>query len=144
MGDLANAMIPLGCVLALGVAASYIRQRLMVSVGQGTMLKIRTDLFTHMESLPIRYFDTHSHGDIMSIYTNDFKILAQRPLDVFIGACAQFIIMPGVAYTLVHVWHLDPVLALGILLVGCCPGGVSSNIMSYLCLSLIICKNKQF
>ena len=51
MGDLANAMIPLGCVLALGVAASYIRQRLMVSVGQGTMLKIRTDLFTHMESL---------------------------------------------------------------------------------------------
>ena len=60
MSDLANAMIPLGCVLALGVAASYIRQRLMVSVGQGTMLKIRTDLFTHMESLPIRYFDTHS------------------------------------------------------------------------------------
>jgi bile acid:Na+ symporter, BASS family len=41
--------------------------------------------------------------------------------------------MPGVAYTLVHVWHLDPALALGILLVGCCPGGVSSNIMSYLC-----------
>ena len=77
MGDLANAMIPLGCVLALGVAASYIRQRLMVSVGQGTMLKIRTDLFTHMESLPIRYFDTHSHGDIMSIYTNDVDTLRQ-------------------------------------------------------------------
>lgn len=70
-------MIPLGCVLALGVAASYIRQRLMVSVGQGTMLKIRTDLFTHMESLPIRYFDTHSHGDIMSIYTNDVDTLRQ-------------------------------------------------------------------
>ena len=77
MGDLANAMIPLGCVLALGVAASYIRQRLMVSVGQGTMFKIRTDLFTHMESLPIRYFDTHSHGDIMSIYTNDVDTLRQ-------------------------------------------------------------------
>ena len=77
MSDLANAMIPLGCVLALGVAASYIRQRLMVSVGQGTMLKIRTDLFTHMESLPIRYFDTHSHGDIMSIYTNDVDTLRQ-------------------------------------------------------------------
>ena len=58
MGDLANAMIPLGCVLALGVAASYIRQRLMVSVGQGTMLKIRTDLFTHMESLPFFAEDT--------------------------------------------------------------------------------------
>ena len=77
MGDLANAMIPLGCVLALGVAASYIRQRLMVSVGQGTMFKIRTDLFTHMESLPIRYFDTHYHGDIMSTYTNDIDTLRQ-------------------------------------------------------------------
>ena len=69
----------------------------------------------------------------LTLTTNDFKILARRPLDIFIGACAQFIIMPGVAYLLVHVWHLDPALALGILLVGCCPGGVSSNIMSYLC-----------
>lgn len=69
----------------------------------------------------------------LTLTTNDFKILARRPLDIFIGACAQFIIMPGVAYLLVHVWHLEPALALGILLVGCCPGGVSSNIMSYLC-----------
>lgn len=69
----------------------------------------------------------------LTLTTNDFKILARRPFDIFIGACAQFIIMPGVAYVLVHVWNLDPALALGILLVGCCPGGVSSNIMSYLC-----------
>lgn len=69
----------------------------------------------------------------LTLTTDDFKILVRRPLDVFIGTCAQFIIMPGVAYLLVHVWHLDPALALGILLVGCCPGGVSSNIMSYLC-----------
>src|SRR5574344_89758 len=69
----------------------------------------------------------------LTLTTQDFKILARRPLDIFIGACAQFIIMPGVAYLLVHVWHLESSLALGILLVGCCPGGVSSNIMSYLC-----------
>lgn len=69
----------------------------------------------------------------LTLTTGDFKILARRPTDIFIGACAQFIIMPGVAYLLVHVWHLEPALALGILLVGCCPGGVSSNIMSYLC-----------
>ncbi len=69
----------------------------------------------------------------LTLTTDDFRILARRPLDVFIGTCAQFIIMPGVAYLLVRVWHLDPALALGILLVGCCPGGVSSNIMSYLC-----------
>ncbi len=69
----------------------------------------------------------------LTLTTKDFKILASRPLDIFTGACAQFIIMPGVAYLLVHVFRLDPALALGILLVGCCPGGVSSNIMSYLC-----------
>ena len=69
----------------------------------------------------------------LTLTTDDFRILARRPLDIFIGACAQFIIMPGVAWTLVHVFHLEPALALGILLVGCCPGGVSSNVMSYLC-----------
>lgn len=69
----------------------------------------------------------------LTLTTRDFKIVAQRPMDIFVGAVAQFLIMPGVAYLLVHVWHLEPALALGILLVGCCPGGVSSNIMSYLC-----------
>lgn len=69
----------------------------------------------------------------LTLTTQDFKIVQQRPLDIFVGAVAQFIIMPGVAWLLVHVWHLEPALALGILLVGCCPGGVSSNIMSYLC-----------
>lgn len=69
----------------------------------------------------------------LTLTTDDFRVLARRPLDIFIGACAQFIIMPCVAYLLVKVFGLDPALALGILLVGCCPGGVSSNIMSYLC-----------
>lgn len=69
----------------------------------------------------------------LTLTTEDFRILAHRPLDILIGAVAQFTIMPGVAYLLVHVWHLEPALAIGILLVGCCPGGVSSNIMSYLC-----------
>jgi BASS family bile acid:Na+ symporter len=69
----------------------------------------------------------------LTLTTQDFRILAKRPLDIFVGACAQFIIMPCVAYLLVYVFHLEPALALGILLVGCCPGGVSSNIMSYLC-----------
>ena len=69
----------------------------------------------------------------LTLTTDDFRILARRPLDILIGACAQFFIMPCVAYLLVHVFHLEPALVLGILLVGCCPGGVSSNIMSYLC-----------
>lgn len=69
----------------------------------------------------------------LTLTTQDFRILAHRPFDIFIGACAQFFIMPCVAYLLVHVFRLEPALALGILLVGCCPGGVSSNIMSFLC-----------
>jgi len=69
----------------------------------------------------------------LTLTTNDFRILAKRPFDILIGAVAQFFIMPCVAYLLVRVFHLEPALALGILLVGCCPGGVSSNIMSYLC-----------
>lgn len=69
----------------------------------------------------------------LTLTAGDFRILARRPFDILIGACAQFIIMPCVAWLLVRVFRLEPALALGILLVGCCPGGVSSNIMSYLC-----------
>lgn len=69
----------------------------------------------------------------LTLSTQDFKILAQRPLDICIGACAQFFIMPCLAYTLTKVFGLEPALAIGILLVGSCPGGVSSNIMSFLC-----------
>ena len=56
---------------------TYTYNRIMVNVSQGTMKKIRIDVFTHMESLPIKYFDTHAHGDIMSIYTNDIDTLRQ-------------------------------------------------------------------
>ena len=69
----------------------------------------------------------------LTLTTEDFRILARRPWEILIGTAAQFLIMPCIAYLLVHVFHLEPALALGILLVGCCPGGVSSNIMSYLC-----------
>ena len=69
----------------------------------------------------------------MSMTTNDFKILAQRPLDIFIGAAAQYCVMPFLAFALVHLLRLPSDLALGLILVGCCPGGVSSNVMSYLC-----------
>ncbi len=74
---LASALVKLGCVLMLGVICSYGYNRLMVNVGQGTMKKLRLEMFSNMESLPIRYFDTHAHGDIMSVYTNDIDTLRQ-------------------------------------------------------------------
>ncbi|MBS7375940.1 MAG: bile acid:sodium symporter family protein, partial [Muribaculaceae bacterium] len=64
---------------------------------------------------------------------DDFKVLISRPIDICIGAVAQYSIMPLVAWALTRVFGLNPYLATGIILVGCCPGGVSSNIMSFLC-----------
>lgn len=69
----------------------------------------------------------------MTLTKQDFKILAERPLDIFIGACAQYTIMPLVAFTITKVLGLPTGIGVGLILVGCCPGGVSSNIMSFLC-----------
>ena len=69
----------------------------------------------------------------LTLTTEDFRILAQRPLDICIGAAAQYLIMPFLAFGVSKALHLPDGIALGLILVGCCPGGVSSNIMSYLC-----------
>lgn len=69
----------------------------------------------------------------LTLTTADFRILASRPLDIVIGTVAQFTVMPIIAYSLTVVFNLSVDLTIGIILVGCCPGGVSSNIMSYLC-----------
>ena len=71
------ALVKLAAVLLVGVAASYSYHLIMIFVGQGTMLKLRQSLFSHMEDLPLSYFDSHSHGDIMSVYTNDVDTLRQ-------------------------------------------------------------------
>ena len=64
-------------LMAVGVVAGFAYNRIMVAIGQGTMRRLRNDLFHKMESLPIKYFDTHAHGDIMSVYTNDVDTLRQ-------------------------------------------------------------------
>ena len=70
-------LIQLACVMGVGVIAAFSYNRIMVNVSQGTMLRLRDDLFKRMEALPIGYFDTHAHGDIMSVYTNDVDTLRQ-------------------------------------------------------------------
>ena len=74
---LGMAIMKLALFFIAGALMTYTYNRIMVNVSQGTMKKIRIDVFTHMESLPIKYFDTHAHGDIMSIYTNDIDTLRQ-------------------------------------------------------------------
>ena len=75
--NLAHAIGRVAIFYVCGVLASYIHSKIMVYVTQGTLRNLRNDMFTHMEGLPIRYFDTHAHGDIMSIYTNDTDTLRQ-------------------------------------------------------------------
>ena len=75
--ELLHAIIRVACFYAVGVIAAYVNTRMMVYVTQGTMRSLRDEIFVHMESLPIKYFDTHAHGDIMSIYTNDVDTLRQ-------------------------------------------------------------------
>ena len=74
---LAASLFQLAAILAVGVVTAFCYNRIMVSVSQGTMRRLRDDLFHRMESLPISYFDTHAHGDIMSVYTNDIDTLRQ-------------------------------------------------------------------
>ena len=75
--SLAEVLIKLGLILLVGVVCSYLYNRLMINVSQGTMLRLRQRIFERMERLPISYFDQHSHGDMMSVYTNDVDSLRQ-------------------------------------------------------------------
>ncbi|MCM1136067.1 MAG: ABC transporter ATP-binding protein/permease [Clostridium sp.] len=74
---LANAIARMAVIYACGIAAAFVQARVMVLITQGVMRTLRNDMFEKMESLPIKYFDTHVHGDIMSMYTNDVDTLRQ-------------------------------------------------------------------
>ena len=76
-GPLAEAVLKMCGVFLIGVFSSWLYNRLMINVTQGSLRRLRVDLFHKMEYLPIKYFDTHSHGDIMSVYTNDVDTMRQ-------------------------------------------------------------------
>ena len=109
---------------------------------KASLFVIATALFTFFVPTTFKWVSGYTQTVILGVImltmgltltTQDFKILFSRPGDIFIGACAQFTIMPLVAWALTRMFHLDTSMAIGIILVGCCPGGVSSNIMSFLC-----------
>jgi len=74
---LLRALLVMLCMYALGVVATYVFNRLMITIAQGTLKSIRDEMFIHMQKLPIKFFDTHAHGDLMSLYTNDADTLRQ-------------------------------------------------------------------
>lgn len=74
---LLQALIFMACIYGVGVISNFVYQKTLIVISQGTLFDLRNDIFSHMETLPIQYFDTHAHGDIMSIYTNDIDTLRQ-------------------------------------------------------------------
>lgn len=95
-GPLAAAIGRLALVALVGIASMYMYNRLMVTISQGTLRDLRVEVFEHMESLSIRYFDTHAHGDIMSTYTNDIDTLRQlisQTIPNFINSCTTIVMV---------------------------------------------------
>ena len=75
--NLFHALTLMGCLYVMGILCALAYNRIMVTISQGVQKRIRDDLFSHMQTLPIKYFDTHAHGDVMSVYTNDVDTLRQ-------------------------------------------------------------------
>ncbi len=97
---LVHTVILFAAIYCMGVVCTYIYNRLMVNIGQGVLKRVRDEMFTHMQTLPIRFFDTHKHGDLMSLYTNDTDTLRQmitqsipQTLSCAVSVVTVFIVM---------------------------------------------------
>ena len=89
-----RAIVQMACIYVIGVVASFIYNRTMAVISQGILKKIRDDMFAHMQTLPIKYFDTHTHGDVMSHYTNDTDALRQmlsQSLPQLLSSCVTIV-----------------------------------------------------
>ncbi len=131
--NLVSILVIMGVVYVLGVVSSFLYTRIMAVVTQGTLMHLREDMFDHMETLPIRYFDTHAHGDVMSTYTNDTDALRQmlgQSLPMIFQSALTLIVIVGLMlyYSL---WLTLVVFAFAILmlLVTRNFGGLSSKYM---------------
>lgn len=100
---LLRALMTMASIYLVGVISTYSFNKILINVSQGTLKKIRDDLFIHMEKLPISYFDTHNHGDIMSIYTNDTDTLRQMISQSIPQVLVSFITMVSVFLTMLTI-----------------------------------------
>jgi len=121
MSGLLITLAKMGVLYLIGVIAIYVSSRLMINVCQGTLKNLRDDMFTHMQKLPIRYFDTHSHGELMSRYTNDIDTLRQMISQGIPQIISSGITILGViiAMIVINIPLTFSVLAIGIVMVFC-------------------------
>ena len=129
---LAGALMRVGCIYVVGILAAWANARIMVNVTQGTLRNLRTKLFTHMESLPIRYFDTHPHGDIMSVYTNDVDTLRQMLSQSIPQLVSSIITIVSVFFSMCMLsWQLTIVTMLMVALMLFCSKQIAKNSSKY-------------
>ena len=104
--ELYQAMAVLGCIFLVGVVSTFVYTRMMVTIGQGVLKQVRDDMFEHMQTLPIRYFDTNTHGDLMSHFTNDTdtlqQMLSQSVPQMFSSAMTIISVLIGMIVT--NIW----------------------------------------
>ena len=124
---LASDLFRLVCIMGTGVITAFAYNRIMVNVSQGTMRHLRDDLFRRMEALPIKYFDTHAHGDIMSVYTNDVDTLRQLLSQSIPQIINSVITMTA---TLVTMIVLNPLLTVLSIITGLVMMNVTKNFSS--------------
>jgi len=96
------AMTQMAIIYGVGIVCSFLQNKLMIYVGQGTLYHIRTEMFSKMERLPVSYFDTHSHGDIMSMYTNDVDTLRQMIAQAMPQMLSSVVLIVGVVFNMVR------------------------------------------
>lgn len=96
------AMTQMAIIYGVGIVCSFLQNKLMIYVGQGTLYHIRTEMFSKMERLPVSYFDTHSHGDIMSMYTNDVDTLRQMIAQAMPQMLSSVVLIVGVVVNMVR------------------------------------------
>lgn len=104
-----RALAVLGCIFIVGVIATFIYTRMMVYIGQGVLKRVRDDMFEHMQTLPIRYFDQNTNGSIMSLYTNDTDTLRQMISQAIPQALMSFF---TIIVTFISMLVLSPLLTL--------------------------------
>lgn len=110
---LLHILIILGVIYLIGVAAIYIQYRLLNRIGQRAVTRMRTDLFKKMEKLPIKYFDTHQHGDIMSRYTNDIDQVSNALTDSLSDMLTSALMLIGIFSLMIYI---SPILTLATLI----------------------------
>ncbi|MCQ2520901.1 MAG: ABC transporter ATP-binding protein/permease [Lachnospiraceae bacterium] len=97
-----HAVIQMGVIFLVGIFVTFLYGKLMIYVGQGTLRNLRNEMFAKMERLPLRYFDTHSHGDIMSMYTNDVDALRQMISQSFPSLLESIVTVTGVLVNMIR------------------------------------------